>query len=77
MAIIQEVEIATTLTPQITVSTEKEMSPLNQALIEYLKPTFDIKTSVGDYRYAPYGVTGGSWIIPLLLLGLIWAALRR
>ncbi len=77
MAVVREVDVATTLTPKFTVSLEKEQSPITKALIEFLKPTFVIRSQVGDYTYAPYGETEGSWIIPLLFLGLIWLAFGR
>lgn len=77
MALVKQIDIATTLTPQFTVSVEGDPSPVKQALIEYLQPTFTIRSDiVGDYTYAPYGKTEGSWLIPLLLLGLIVLAIR-
>ncbi|NVM23397.1 MAG: hypothetical protein HWN68_16630 [Desulfobacterales bacterium] len=77
MAIIKGVDIATEATPKFTVSLEGEPSPVKQAIIEYLKPTFNIHTDYGDYPYAPYGESKGSLIIPLLLGLLIWAAIGR
>ena len=78
MAIIRQVDVATTVTPKFTVSLEKEATPFARAFAQYLKPTFTIRSEyAGDHVYAPYGETQGSWIIPLLLLGLIWGALRK
>lgn len=77
MALVKEVDVATTLTPKFTVSLEKEQSPVTQALIEYLKPTFLIRSEFGDYTYAPYGESQGSWIIPVLLGVLLLAAFRK
>jgi len=78
VAIVKEIDVATTATPKFTVSLEKGQSPLERAVLEALKPTFLIRTDFfGDYLYAPYGETGGSWIIPLILGLLIWMALRR
>ena len=77
MAIVKGVDVATEATPKFTVSLEGEPSPVKQAIIEYLKPTFDIHTDFGDYRHAPYGESKGSLIIPLLLGLLIWAAVMR
>lgn len=77
MKIVRSVDVATTFTPRFTVSFEKDPSAWKQAIIEALKPTFDIRSDLGDYRYAPYGETGGSWIIPLVLGLLIWAALWK
>lgn len=76
MAVVREVDVATTLTPKFTVSLEKEQSPLTKALIEFLKPTFVIRSQVGDYTYAPYGESEGSWIIPVVLFGLVVMAFR-
>ena len=77
MAIVKEIDVATALTPKVTVSMEKEASPWSRALLDFLKPTFDIRSYYGDYRVAPYGESEGSWIIPLALGLLIWGALRR
>lgn len=75
-ALVNEIEIATTLTPNLVVSMEGEESPIKQAIIEYLKPTFKVSSSLlGDYTYAPYGTTEGSWIIPLMLVGFVWLLL--
>lgn len=78
MAIIREIDVATSLTPKFTVSTEREVSPIKRAFVEWLKPTFTVKSDyVGDYTYAPYGKTEGSWIIPLFLGLLIWRGFGR
>lgn len=79
MALVQEIEVATTLTPKIAMSLEGEPSPIKRAIVEYLKPTFTIHSSyLGDYVYAPHGTTEGSWIIPFFVVGFVaWSLLRK
>lgn len=76
-SLIKEVKFATALTPELVISMEGDPSPTKQAIIEYLKPTFHVRSELGDYLYAPYGQTEGSWIIPLLLVGAVWALMGR
>lgn len=77
-AFIREIGVATTLSPPVIISTEREPSPIDKALIEFLKPTFIVRSEVGDYVYAPYGESEGSWLIPFLLLGFtVWCIHSR
>ena len=77
MAIISELDVATTMTPKFTVSFEKKQSPLTESILEILKPTFLIRSDFGEYTYAPYGESKGTWLFPLLLLGLLAIVIKR